>query len=65
LNTQRIVERMDELGIKQSQLAKKSGLSTGYINGLVHGTRGKRIGAETAQKLAKGLKVSVSFFLQS
>jgi transcriptional regulator with XRE-family HTH domain len=56
---------MHELGMKQSQLAKKSDLSVSYINGIVRGNRGKRIGAEAVKKLAKGLRVGVSFFFEN
>jgi transcriptional regulator with XRE-family HTH domain len=65
MHSERIAKRLDELGMNQSDLARKSGLSAAYINGLVHGKRGKRIGASAAQKLAKGLRVGVSFFFDA
>ncbi len=48
--------------MKPSQLADKTGLSRGYISDLLHGRRGERIGADTAIKLTKALKVSPLFF---
>lgn len=58
-----ITQRMAELGIDtHTELAKRSGLSVGYVNDLIHGKRGKRLGYHTAQKLARALRVKPIFF---
>ncbi|WP_367272177.1 helix-turn-helix domain-containing protein [Deinococcus sp.] len=61
----KITKRMSELGIKtQSDLASRTGLSVSYVNDLIRGTRGKRLGHMTTLKLAKALKVKPIFFRQ-
>lgn len=58
----KIVHRMQEIEITQAELSRLSGLRTGHVAELVHGKRGKRISAETRDKLAFALKVPLSFF---
>ena len=59
----RIEQRLQELGIKtQTDLAKRAGLSVQHVNGLIRGSRGKRLGHTTAQKLSKALRVKPIFF---
>lgn len=62
MNSRKLQRRMDELGLTQADLARLSGLSPGYIHLLVHGERGRRIGAEALYGLCKALKVSPEFF---
>ncbi|NJK46502.1 MAG: helix-turn-helix transcriptional regulator [Pleurocapsa sp. SU_196_0] len=59
---EKIEQRMKELGINRSELARASELSPSYITHLLKGQRGKRMGVETARKLSKGLRVNVTFF---
>ena len=59
---EKIVHRMQEIGITQAELSRRSGLRTGHVAELVHGKRGKRISAETRDKLTLALKVPNSFF---
>lgn len=61
---QKILTRMTELNLRQADLARKSGLRTGHIAELVNGHRGKRISADTRDKLAEALEVPLSFFSQ-
>jgi len=58
---ERVKARLAELGMSQADLARRSGLSTGYVCNLVNGQRGKRISVETAQKLAGALRVRPSY----
>lgn len=55
--------RLDELGMSQADLARKSGLSTGYVSNIVNGQRGKRVSAETAHRLARALRVRPTYIL--
>lgn len=58
----KIKSRMNELGIKQVDLARRSGLKQSHISELISGERGKRPSFETMRKLARGLRVRVTFF---
>lgn len=53
---------IDERGLTQSELARRSGLSPSYITLLLSGKRGKRIGRYTASRLKRALRVSDAFF---
>jgi transcriptional regulator with XRE-family HTH domain len=59
---ERIRDRMQVIGINQSQLARRSSLSTSYISDLLSGKRGKRLSFAAMEKLRKGLRVPTSFF---
>lgn len=59
----RIEQRMQELGIKtQTDLAERAGLSVQHVNALIRGSRGRRLGHATVQKLSKALRVKPIFF---
>lgn len=59
----KIERRMEELGIlTQTDLAKRSGLSVTYINGLIRGSRGKRMSYDAQTRLARALRVKPIFF---
>ncbi|OWL96558.1 hypothetical protein CBQ26_09275 [Deinococcus indicus] len=59
----RIEQRMQELGIRtQTDLAERAGLSVQHINALIRGSRGRRLGHTTVQKLSKALRVKPIFF---
>lgn len=60
-----IHSRLKALGMTQAELARKAKLSPGYVNDLINGRRGQRMGAEAAQRLSKALKVKPLFLLQS
>lgn len=60
----RIQARMQQLGMSQADVARRAGLSSGHVSDLVTGNKGKRVSAETVEKLARALKVSPSFFLR-
>lgn len=61
LDIEKIRNRMDFLELNRSQLAKKSGISAGYISDLLNRKRGKRTGLEITVKLAKALDVEPIF----
>jgi predicted transcriptional regulator len=44
---EQIQQRMAELGISQSELARRAGVSAAYISQVVNGQRGKRMSVET------------------
>lgn len=58
----RIQARMEKLGMSQADVARRAGLSSGHVSDLVTGQKGKRVSAETVEKLARALKVSPTFF---
>lgn len=58
----KIQKRLDELGITQADLARRSGLTTGHVSSLVTGKRGKRLSVGTLYALSKALGVSADFF---
>lgn len=59
----KIENRMAELGIEtQTALADKAGLSVQYVNALIRGKRGKRMGADAQIRLARALRVKPIFF---
>lgn len=59
----KIEQRMQEVGIEtQTALASRAGLSVQYVNGIIRGDRGKRLGYEAALRLAKALEVDLIFF---
>lgn len=59
----KIKTRMAELGIRtQTDLAERSGLSVQYINALIQGKRGARMGYRTQNQLAHALRVGPIFF---
>ena len=59
----KIKNRMAELGIKtQTDLAERSGLSVQYINALIRGKRGARMGYQAQSRLARALRVRPIFF---
>jgi transcriptional regulator with XRE-family HTH domain len=58
----RIRECLDELGIDQSEAARRTQISTSYLSDLIHGKRGKQISGATLNKLASGLGKPVEFF---
>lgn len=53
-----INRRLEELGMSQADLHRKSGLSRQYINDLVLGRRGRRPGPLVLLRLTKALKIS-------
>lgn len=53
---------LEARGLTQSDLAKKSGLSTSYVSMLIRGERGSRIGRGAAASLRRVLKVPDTFF---
>lgn len=61
---ERIRSRMQELGISQADVARRSGLSTGHVSDLVNGKRGERISAPTVARLSSALRVRPSFFFR-
>lgn len=62
---ERIHERLETLGMTQTDLARKAGLSTGYVSDLVNGKRGKRLGGDVALRLSKALRVKPVFLLST
>ncbi len=59
----RIEQRMQEVGIEtQTALASRAGLSVQYVNGIIRGDRGKRLGYQAALRLATALEVDPIFF---
>ena len=58
---ERIDRRRRELGLSQSDLARRSGLSRQYISALILGGRGQRLTVFAATKLAKALRVNQKF----
>lgn len=58
---ERVRARLAELGMSQADLARRSGLSTGYVCNIVNGQRGKRVSIETAQRLAGALRVRPAY----
>lgn len=56
---QRILKFLELRGISQRELARLSGVERVYINQLIHG-KAKSVGIPIAQKLARGLDISVS-----
>lgn len=58
---ERIISRMREVAMGQAELAKASGLAPSFIYMLLQGTRGKSMGAETALKLCRALRVNIDF----
>lgn len=60
-----IENRLRELGMTQAALAEKSGLSPGYINDLIKGRRGRRMGADVERRLAKALRVRPLFLTEA
>ena len=59
---EKIRERAEELGLNQTALARRSGLSVQYINALWNGKHAGRLSLETIKKLKKGLRVGYNFF---
>lgn len=57
--------RLEELKMTQADLAARSGLSRGYINDLIRGRRGKRMGADVSRRLARALRVRPLFLLDA
>jgi transcriptional regulator with XRE-family HTH domain len=62
MNHNKLLERMQELGLTQADLARRTGLSRGYIHLLLRGQRGSRIGADALQRLSTALDVAPTFF---
>ena len=60
---ERINQRLDDLGMTQVELARRAKLSPGYVNDLIKGRRGKRLGLDVTQRLGRALKVKPIFFL--
>lgn len=60
----RIQTRMRQLGLSQADVARRAGLSSGHMSDLVAGHKGKRVSAETVEKLACALKVTPAFFFR-
>ena len=58
----RIRERTKELGMSQSELARRSGLSRGYISDIFRGRSGIRPSHQAVGKLKKALRVGHNFF---
>ncbi len=56
---------LGERNMTQSDLARKTGLSTSYVSMLISGQRGPRISHAAAASLRKALRVPVDFFLVS
>ena len=54
---------MDEQGVTYRQLATRTGLSAGYLNHIVHGSRPVPSN-DVIAKLAKGLSVEPEHFLE-
>lgn len=59
---EKIRERAGELGMNQTALARRSGLSIQYVNALWNGKHAGRLSVGTVQKLKKGLRVGHKFF---
>lgn len=60
---QRVQRRLSELDMTQADLARRSGLSTGYVSNIINGQRGKRVSADVAHRLAGALKLGVRSIL--
>lgn len=58
----RLRDRMRELGLSQSELARRSGLSPTIIGQLLRGDRGPGLTVATMFKLKAALRVPYSFF---
>jgi transcriptional regulator with XRE-family HTH domain len=58
----KVKARLEELGMRQADLARKSGLSTGYVSDLVNGHRGRYISITNLKRLCEALEVEPSFF---
>lgn len=58
----KLQRRLDEIGMGQAELARRSGLSSGHIADLVHNKRGKQLTLTTLQKLCEALEVGPDFF---
>lgn len=59
---ERITQRLDALGMSQKDLASKANVSQGYVSDLINGRRGRRLGYDVTQRLARALKVRPIFF---
>lgn len=57
-----VKKRMNELGVSQAELSRRSGLSTGHVADIVNGKCGPNISMPTIQALAKGLEVHGGYF---
>jgi transcriptional regulator with XRE-family HTH domain len=66
-----INRKLEEQGMSQADLHRKSGLSRQYINDLVLGRRGRRPGPLVLRRLVKALEISkeelenVNFFVSN
>jgi transcriptional regulator with XRE-family HTH domain len=59
---ERMQQRMDELNLRQSDVARRSGLRPHHISELLSGRRGKSPSFRTIRVLARALRVPISFF---
>jgi transcriptional regulator with XRE-family HTH domain len=57
----RLSEAMETRGVSGGELARRTGLTSQYVNSLRAGDRGSRLPLETARKLAHALGVSVDW----
>lgn len=58
----KIKQRAEELGMNQTALAQRSGLSVQYVNDLWNNKTKGRLSRETISKLKKALRVGYNFF---
>lgn len=60
---EKIKNRVEELGISQTELAIRTGLSRPYITQIINGARGgDRLSHLSVIRLAEALNVDISFF---
>ncbi len=59
---EKIDQRMKELGMTQSSLARASGLSQNYLSQLINGVGGSRVSYKTVVLLRQSLSVGDDFF---
>jgi len=60
----RLVEAMQSRGVNASELGRRTGFTSQYINSLKNGDRGARLPHETATKIAHALGITVEWLVQ-
>lgn len=63
MDADKLKKLLAERGMTQTELARRTGLSTSYVSNLVNGERGRRIGHVAYRRICQALDVGPLYFL--